>query len=1240
MVGRIGGSAREQTLTPVLFATALFISAALMFIAEPMFAKMVLPLLGGAPSVWNTCLVFYQIVLLAGYAYSHWSLKWLGARRQAALHLAMLCLPWLVLPLHVAESWVPPHQAFPVPWLWMLLSVSVGLPMLAISATAPTLQAWFTQTRGRSAADPYYLYAASNLGSLIALLSYPLVIEPVLTLSQQSWCWAGGYVLLMALVGACAAKLWLPLGKGDLDLGPERLELPQTSTEAKPGARQRLRWLALSLVPSALLLGVTTHVSTDIAPMPLWWVVPLSLYLVTFVLSFSRRPLLPSEWVARAQPYFVVVAAAALAFGTQLAWTTLFFALLHLTAFFVTAMVCHSRLYADRPTEKHLTEFYLWVSLGGVLGGLFSALVAPMVFTGVIEYPLMIAVACALRPAAETGREGTRRWISIAAAVLAVAGVLAWALRTPWLLGDWAYAGSPPVKLAVVGTALAGAFLLRRWPLQFALGVAALSLISMNSGVKKTELLHAERSFFGVVRVEHNPSGDFNQLMHGSTCHGEQSRDEKERAEPWAYFHRKGPLGRIFQSLEGRRPLREIGVLGLGTGAIAAYGRPGERITFYEIDPGMERIANNRDYFTYLADCRERKVDVEIVPGDARLSLVRGPNRQYDLLVVDVFNSDSVPTHLLTREALKIYLGRAGDKGGCLAEKGVLAIHISNRYLDLAPVVGRLAEGEAVEARICVDHDVTGVFGKSGSTWVVLARKAEDLGSLALSPEWANLQGGGSRLWTDDFSNIVGAVRWGFSWESLWPFRSGGPSDSESHAMLAFMRFQEGQNEEAVAEYQKALQEDPGNAAYRNNLGLALFRSGRVDEAIEQYREVIKSSPEFPDAHTNLADALSRKGVFAEAIEEFRAAVKALEAGKAEPQETCRAYSNMANAMLRHGDVAGAIGAYRKALTLKSGSAECHNNLANALLQGGQINDAVAHYRMAVELDPNFAEAYSNLGNTLAQLGRPDEAVALYHRALKVNPKYARAYVNLGSTMGRVGRVDDAIGYFRQALQIEPDNADALGNLGKALLSKGRFDDAAAQFRKALEGNPSNVRAWVDLGTTLTVAGRLEEAVGPFRQALKLTPNDPSIHRSLGIVLLRSKKPAEAVAQWREGIRLCPNDVGLLSTLAWILATSPDASVRDGKAAVEAASQAARLTARQKCRVLDTLAAAYAEAGQFREAVDTAREALALPDLKQATEPGLADQFRARLRLYEAGKPYREGAAESSDPAPPRKANR
>lgn len=996
----------KHTGNELFFAVTLFISAALLFVVEPMFAKMVLPLLGGAPAVWNTCLVFYQAVLLAGYLYAHFSLRWLGPRRQAVLHLVLLCLPWTVLPIGVARGWVPPPEAFPVGWLWMLLTVSVGLPFLVVSASAPMLQAWFSQTGGRSARDPYFLYAASNLGSLLALLGYPLVIESHLTLREQSWGWAAGYGLLMVLVAGCAAQLRRSPPSAEPAVGSSVGEGPgEAAAVARPDWRRRLWWLALSLVPSSLLLGVTTYISTDIAAIPLLWVIPLALYLLTFVLVFARRTILPLRWMLRVEPYLIVAAAGALAWHANLPIQLLLIGSLELLAFFVIAMVCHGQLAADRPAGSHLTEFYLWMSLGGVLGGLFNALVAPLIFSGAVEYPLMIAAACLLRPLAPAAAAGAWAWTrrsALPGVVLAACCGLSWIARRQDL-ADLPYLDFALPKLIVVLAAAAAAFSLRRRPVPFGLAVAAVLGISWLCSAGEGRLLYAGRSFYGVLRVTDDRFWNAHQLSHGSTAHGSQSLDSRERRQPWAYYHPDGPLGQVFRGMARRRPLAEIGVLGLGAGAIAAYGQPGERITFYEIDPDVEQIARDPRYFTYLSDSPAK---VEVVLGDARLSLANGPPRKFDLLVVDVFSSDSVPTHLATREAFQLYLSR-------LADHGLLAVHASSRFLDLRPILGRLAKDAGLTGRIYDDPGEQLGPRRLPSTWAVMARRPEDLAALPDDPRSKPLAADNGRVWTDDFSNLMEAIQWHSTWRQLQP----------------------------AAWWKSATNE----AAFCNALGIVLGKQGRVDEAIAQFRK-------------------------------------------------------------------------------------------------------------AVRIDPSLADARSNLALALQKAGKLDEALAQCREALQINPNFAEGHYNLGCVLFQRGEVEEALHEFQEALRIRPDYGEARYNLNIAFSRWGQIRNALAEQRAALEKRPQ--------------------------------------------------------------------DAALLRALAWTLATNPNVSIRNGGEAIELAERAVRLWQGKQSEPLDALAAAYAEAGRFTDAVETARKALASAD--QRKNPALARAIEARLRLYEARAPYRD----------------
>ena len=723
------------------FAATVFTSAFLLFLVQPLFGRMVLPLLGGSPAVWNTCMLFFQAALLGGYLYAHLTTRHLNVRRQAVLHLVLLAAAGLALPLSVAGA-APPGASSPVSWLLLLLLATVGPPFLVLSGTGPILQRWFAESGSPSAANPYWLYAASNLGSMLALLAYPFVLEPRLRLVEQSTAWTVGYALLGALIAGCAALVW----RGSAAV-PGTAEAEGAGADTAITLRERAVWVGLAFVPSSLLLGVTTYLTTDLTPMPLLWVVPLALYLLSFVLVFARRQLAPHAFWVAVQPSLLVVVIFLL-LGSALKAPAVALPL-HLGALFVTAMVCHGELARRRPAPAHLTEFYLWLSVGGALGGVFNVIVAPVVFTEITEYPLVLVLAALARPWPQ-GELGARGHLltGVRAAGFAVA---------LYFLSERLGDASTITVFAVAGGILVALLtrVLGRTPLWLALCLGAVYLAVTTRSHEGREVLYAERSFFGHYRVSlYGGPESFHVLTHGSTMHGAQNRTPGKRDEPLTYYVRFGPLGDVFAT-QGLSPrTRRVAVVGLGAGTTAAYALEGEEWTFFEIDPGIERIARDRRLFTYLTDS---PVKPRVVLGDARLSLAREAREgapKYDLIVLDAFTSDAIPVHLVTREALEVYLSR-------LAPGGRIAFHVSNRYLDLEPVIAGLVKEKGLAAR-------TGSWGVpreprfvSLSTWVVVARSEFDLGQLATDKRWHPVgTKPGLRVWTDDYSSLWDVFKW------------------------------------------------------------------------------------------------------------------------------------------------------------------------------------------------------------------------------------------------------------------------------------------------------------------------------------------------------------------------------------------------------------------------------------------------------------------------------------------------
>ncbi|PYS89518.1 MAG: hypothetical protein DMF64_17580 [Acidobacteria bacterium] len=767
---------RTRALT-LLFATTLFVSAALLFWVEPMVAKMLLPLLGGTPAVWNTCLLFFQATLLAGYAYALAATKRLTLKQQIIFQCALLALACISLPIALSTSTINtvPTEGNPAFWLITRLALIVGLPFFVLATTGPLLQHWFAATRHTHARDPYFLYAASNAGSLIALIAYPALLEPRFTLPRQSLLWTIGYALLIALIASCALVLarsrdeqtvneQSTTNEAQVTNNQEQItDNEQLTTDDHLSLRRRLRWLALAFVPSSLMLGVTTFISTDIASLPLLWVIPLALYLLTLILAFARRQIFSTRLLAFIMPgvtlllVLVYLSGAAQPFALILS--------LHLLYLFFAALTCHTLLAADRPAAAHLAEFYLWLATGGALGGLFNALLAPAVFNSVIEYPLAIILACLLlprtnkrsAPTKETEpawqNEVTQPKLQRARALDLILPVGIGALTILLALVADRYVRDYVQTLALaIGVPLIVSYQFRRRPLRFALALAAVMLATGLHTQLNTRTLYHARNFFGVLRVTRDDDPDQHRLYNGSTLHGRQYTDLLRQCEPLSYYHREGPLGQVFAAYQAHPATNDIAIVGLGTGATAAYARADERWTFYEINPEVVGVARAPEYFTYLINCAHAPVSVTL--GDARLQLARAPDAHYGLIVLDAFSSDAIPVHLMTAQALDLYLAK-------LAPTGLIVFHISNRSLDLHPVVADLARSRALTCVARDDTQPNQLEGKEASQWVVMARRPEDLNNLMSDPRWYTLNGDTTRhVWTDDFSNIITIFKW------------------------------------------------------------------------------------------------------------------------------------------------------------------------------------------------------------------------------------------------------------------------------------------------------------------------------------------------------------------------------------------------------------------------------------------------------------------------------------------------
>jgi hypothetical protein len=737
-------SVSRNRLILIVYTAAIFTSALLLFSVQPLFTKMVLPRLGGSPAVWSVAMVFFQSLLLGGYAYAHYLMQIRNRMVPVAVHLALLVIALLTLPLSIANGWGEPPTSGYAFWLLGLFAVSIGLPFFALAANNPLLQAWFVRTGHPNGPDPYFLYASSNIGSFLALLSYPVLLEPMFTLRTQNLIWTSLYGLLILLIGGCGALLLR---------SPMNVVVEQSDDADVPAPdwALRARWIFLAAVPSGLLIAVTAHISTDVAAAPLLWVLPLSLYLLTWVLVFQSRPLLPHKWVLMLQPLAISGVIVLLAVGGE---QNLLLTLGgHLLCFFAIAMACHGELARTRPASKYLTGFYVALSFGGMVGGLFAGLIAPYTFSWIAEYPILIALAVLCRPPADERLFQWSRWywpLLAAAAAALIAPIYSGGKVFSWIDDHRVYVIS---AVAIAGMILA--ILLRADRAKLA-GIAILALVLIRVYPPDAGRVETVRSFFGVHKIVVTPDGQYHVLMHGTTIHGAEKFKNDDgspvtgRPEAITYYHKDGGIGQAISAIRERKggPIR-VAVIGLGSGTLTCASEPGEDWKFFEIDQSMVDTARDPKYFTFIQNCEP---DLKPVIGDARLTFAKEPDGVYDLIIVDAYSSDAIPIHLATEEAMEIYKQK-------LAPQGAVVMHVSNRHLELASVVVGIADANDLKSWVYSEdsgRDNEYIFSTSV---VVSAREEADVGALASSDKWALTEAeDNQRVWTDDYSNVLGAV--------------------------------------------------------------------------------------------------------------------------------------------------------------------------------------------------------------------------------------------------------------------------------------------------------------------------------------------------------------------------------------------------------------------------------------------------------------------------------------------------
>lgn len=723
-----------------LFVATILTGSFLLFLIQPMVARMALPRLGGAPNVWNSAMLVYQALLLGGYAYAHW-LSRLALRRQVAIHLGLFAVAALTLPVSLAGL-APPRPGTEVWWVPVLFLLSIGPVFFVVSAQAPLMQRWFALDP--RAGEPWALYAASNLGSFGGLIAYPLLAEPLLTLHQQARLWSLGYLALIGLIAFTARLRWnLPQAAG--------IMIPQGAENARIPRSRLVLWIALAAVPSGLMLSTTTHLTTDVFAMPLLWVLPLGLYLLSFTIAFA-------DWRLPARIFSALAWLGILSIGGMSAvsygWMGIVPLLCSVLLLFLVCTALHARLYDLRPESGQLTAFYLAMSAGGVLGGAFTALVAPLVFDWVWEYPLLVLAAAFLLPRGVLPDWSHRGGIDPSLRHLALGGLLLVGLVMAWLLFNAnLYVDYRPYRWPLgAGLAGLGLVLVTYRPLAAGLLAAIMlaqggwdTLVDSEAGIRT-------RSYFGIYTVRDHPEQKKRTLLHGTTAHGVQSLVPALRRTPMAYY---GPGSGVAIAFDHPRelvgPKARVGVLGLGAGTLACFSQPGESWTIFEIDPAVLALSRNRT-FTYLDDCTP---DARVVLGDARLELAREPHGSFDLLAIDAFSSDSVPMHLFTHEAFGVYLD-------ALSPRGVMMVHISNNFIDLEPALAAELKARGLAAAVRDDNPQDSA-NYWPTTWVAVSRDPAQIARIkALAPQfaWRALGKPAPHVWRDDYASILPYVTW------------------------------------------------------------------------------------------------------------------------------------------------------------------------------------------------------------------------------------------------------------------------------------------------------------------------------------------------------------------------------------------------------------------------------------------------------------------------------------------------
>jgi hypothetical protein len=717
----------------------IVLSSFLYFLIQTLAAKALLPIFGGVPSVWNICLIFFQGMLLLGYFYSFLTTRFFSARLQRVIHFSLILCSMIMIPILWTD--IRPQATIPpaLNVLW-LLTIKLGIPIFIVSTTAPLVQYWFGQTRDPQAKDPYFLYSASNIGSLFALLGFPLLFEPFVGLQTLSLAWSFIYIAFTLLLLTTAWQL-----RPRNSLAPEIIAKSHNSITWQ----RRVQWLLLSFAPSTLLMASTQYITTEIVSTPMLWILPLTLYLLTFIIAFARKPIISHQWMVREQAVFLIFLLVSLSKDIFTLPSGLLL-LFHMVGFFALVMVCLGELVGKRPDKSYLTEFYLWIALGGFLGGIFNGIIAPLIFNGIYEYYIAICLCVALRPWPKVNNK--YQWsssdflMSIVIGIVLTVNYFLFTMHYSFIISQNKFSYFKFIDLFVITAVIIIILAKDQRPFRFSVNLMILFFYAQAlPGFTQGDLLWQSRNFFGVTKVYKNSADNLHFLMSGTTLHGLEIMSksiEFNRVE--SYYQ---PIQLIANLLTQNKIPLKIGIAGLGVGMLGCQFSKQDAVTFFEIDPVVVKIANMPTMFTYLKNCPPTG---GVILGDARLNIANAPPHFFNVIIIDVFSSDAIPMHLVTREALQLYSQK-------LAPDGLIIFNISNRHIDLVPVLSTAAKQMKLETLLYLSGKLDNQF-QAASEWIVLTKNNKI--SEKLQPIWKKLDTSQARtLWTDDHSNILGILK-------------------------------------------------------------------------------------------------------------------------------------------------------------------------------------------------------------------------------------------------------------------------------------------------------------------------------------------------------------------------------------------------------------------------------------------------------------------------------------------------